>query len=47
LFIEIPVEVRLEMEKLATANARKLTAECVLAFREYIARHKQEGTAPA
>jgi hypothetical protein len=43
LFIEIPVEVRLEMERLAAAHARKLTAECVLAFQEYIKAHKQEG----
>jgi hypothetical protein len=43
LFLEIPEEIRVEMERLAALHDRKLTAECVLAFKEYIARQAKKG----
>jgi hypothetical protein len=43
LFLEVPEAVRAEMERLAAENHRKLTAECVLAFEQYIARAAKKG----
>jgi hypothetical protein len=40
MFLEVPEDIRAEMERLAAEHDRKLTAECVLAFKEYIARAK-------
>ena len=45
LFLEVPEDVRAEMERLAGEHDRKLTAECVLAFKEYIARNARKGGA--
>ena len=42
LHIEIPAEVKSTMQRLAKLHERKMTGECLTAFKDYIARHRGE-----
>jgi hypothetical protein len=42
LYLEVPKALRDQMKKLAEDDVRSLTAECVVALREFVQRRKAQ-----
>lgn len=43
LYIEVPEDIREEMERLAQESRRSLTSECIVGLEFYIASKKERG----